>query len=115
MHTVVDHSSVPALISRVFGLPFVNRRAELSGDFVDAFDLELTLDAARPAPPILPPLEFQMDKLRHALTLPSGQPELEAYARRHFGLDDGGFSGRMRVLERYLRQLERLRVATVRG
>jgi phospholipase C len=110
---LLEHSSVPALISRVFGLEHVNLRAELAPDFADAFDLELTLDSRRPEPPALPPIELPEEKIRLALNEPFGQPELLEFCQRRLGITIGGVGHEMGRLERYWTQLERLRVARV--
>jgi phospholipase C len=110
---VVDHASVPALISRVFGLEHVNDRSRLAGDFANALDIERTLDANRSTPPALPQIELPTNKIRHAAGLPFGQPELAELARRRFGIEVGGFDESMRGAERWLRAMESLRVARV--
>lgn len=112
---LVEHSSVPSLIAKVFGLEQVNERARQAGDFAGALDLELTLDSKRPAPPELPPLELDSARIERALRSSRfHQAELEAYARERFGLRPDGPDEQRRKLERYLAQAERLRAVRVR-
>ncbi len=81
-HTVLDHASVPRLLCDVFDLPQLNERAALAGDIADALTLELVPDAARPAPPALPPVELPRGAFDKGMNLPFGQPELLALAQR---------------------------------
>ncbi len=114
MHDLIDHASVPALISRIFGLDQVNERAALAGDLGAALDLELTLNANRPAPPVLPQINLREERIRHGLLQPYGQPELEDWVRRNLGITRPGPDARMRELERYFRVLDDMGVAVVR-
>ncbi|MCC6625188.1 MAG: hypothetical protein IT385_28330 [Deltaproteobacteria bacterium] len=106
---VVEHSSVPALIARVFGLEHVNERARLAGDFAAALDLDMIRDARRPAPIALPPIDIDARRLElaHDRARPN-QPELEAYARERFGVEHDAPSVRRAKADRYLERARRL-------
>jgi phospholipase C len=114
-HDVVEHSSVPSLLSKIFDLPQVNERARLSGDFTNAFDLELTLDANRPAPPMLPMTDVRMSHVEWLQQQPFAQPELERFFIQNFGQDSGTYSQRMARTERWLRAVDNLKVARIRS
>ncbi len=81
LRELVEHSSVPALIARTFGLPHVNERAELAGDLSLALDRALVVDAARPAPPPIPPIALSSRRLEAALAGRFNQPELLSFAQ----------------------------------
>jgi phospholipase C len=113
LHDTIEHSSVPSLVCNTFGLPHLNERARLAGDLSAALDLELTLNSARPEPPALPPLALSYSRMLEALERPCGQPELEAFARRRFGVVPESRDDKQRQLDRFLRRLDRLRVARI--
>ena len=115
MKSVVDHSSVSKLLADIFEQPYINERSRLAGDFLDAFTLDHVDPANRPEPPVIPEIEIPHDKIRLALTADYGQPELLAYARKHFGLNRGSYDEELRAAESFYRLLERLRVARVVG
>ncbi len=100
-HELLEHSSVPGLISRVFGLPFVNERSRLAGDFADAFDLDLTVHAKRPPPPVLPEVTIPSPMLEAALHGRCRQEELVAYAAAR-GIREDGYDEKRRRTERWL-------------
>ncbi|MFO0748939.1 MAG: alkaline phosphatase family protein [Myxococcota bacterium] len=107
-HDVVEHSSVPGLIARVFQLDHVNERARLAGDFAGALDLELTLDAKRPPPPELPPLTLDAARIDRALRSSRfHQEELEAFGRS-LGLRPDSPDEQRRKTERYLAHAARI-------
>lgn len=112
---VVDHSSVPAMLARIFGLEQVNERAALAGDLRGVLDLEMTSSARRPAAPKLPEIEIPHDKIRFALQQPYGQPELLELARTKFGTDIESYDASLRSAERLFRRLDTMRVARVSG
>jgi len=105
----VEHSSVPGLIARVFGLDHVNERARLAGDFVKALDIDMVVDARRPAPITLPPIDIAATRLEAAFRDARWhQPELERYARERFGRAiDTPFVQRKKA-DRYLEHALRL-------
>ena len=111
---VVDHASVPALISDIFELPHVNERSRLAGGFSGAFDLELTLNSARPTPPVLPPIEFNLENIQRGIGRPCGQPELEQFMRQRYGITLGTNADKLRRFDTYAAQLEALKVARFR-
>ena len=108
LDTVVEHSSVPALISRVFGLPHVNARSEQAGDLAAALDLSYVSGAARPAPPSLEAIEVPLDTLEQALRADSGQPELIAWMRRMGLAHHDSLPERRRIMRRILEHGKRL-------
>lgn len=110
---IVEHSSVPALISRVFELEQVNERAALAGDLSLALDIELIEHAKRPPPPELAAVDVRHSSIRHALSQPFGQPELLRHARRRFGAELPSYDERLRAAERFYRRLEDMRVASI--
>lgn len=112
---IVEHSSVPALISRVFELEQVNDRAALAGDLSLALDIELIEHAKRPPPPALGAIDVHHASIRHALAQPFGQPELLRHARQHFGAELPPYSERLRAAERFYGRLEDMRVASIVG
>lgn len=77
----VEHSSVPGLIARTFGLDHINERAERAGDLSKALDLELVLDARRPAAPALAPVEVPAARMEAAMRGRFRHPELLAFAK----------------------------------
>lgn len=115
MKTVVDHSSVPRLLSEIFESTQINERAAKSGSFMDAFELEYIDPNKRPEPPELTSIEIPHEKIRFALSQDYGQPELLDFARKNFGLDIGSYDQRLRDAENFFVQLERMRVARVTG
>jgi phospholipase C len=111
-HDVVDHASVPSLISNVFGLPHVNERSRLAGDLGGALTLDLRFDDARPAAPRMPRVDLSMEAFERGLGLPYGQPELEQLAQAH-GIRRDLVEER-RMAERALWHAERLGAVRVR-
>lgn len=110
---VVDHSSVPALISRTFELGHVNERSALAGDLSNALDIELIEHAKRVAPPPLPKLIIPHSKIRYALDQPFGQPELMSLAVTKFGAEVPSKSKDLQDAEDFYLALERMNVARV--
>ncbi|MCB9730049.1 MAG: phosphoesterase [Deltaproteobacteria bacterium] len=111
-HGVVDHSSIPSLISNVFGLPHLNERSRLAGDLGGALSLDLRFDDVRPVPPRVPPVDLSMEQFERSLGLPSGQPELEvAAATRGWRRD---LRVERRMAERALWHSERLGAVRIR-
>ena len=104
----VDHASVPALVSHVFGLPHVNERSRLSGDFAGALDLALVQGANRPPPPRLPALNLPEDALDLALYAELQQPELEVWFRKMGMAHQASLPERRRLLRNYLLNAKRL-------
>ncbi len=76
----VEHSSVPGLIARTFGLPHINERAEKAGDLSQALDLALTIDANRTPPPALAPVTVPRSRMEAAMRGRFRQDELLAFA-----------------------------------
>lgn len=112
---VVDHSSVPALLSRIFELEQVNERAALAGDLSLALDIELIEHSKRPEAPALTAIDVRHSSIRHALNQPFGQPELLAHARRKYGVDLPPYAERLRAAEAFYGTLENRRVARIIG
>lgn len=110
---VIDHSSVPALLARIFGVDQVNERAALAGDLRGLLDIELTDNARRPAAPKIPEIVVPHDKIRFALQQPYGQPELLEFARTNFGHDVESYDDSLRSAERLFRQMDAMRVARI--
>lgn len=115
LRNVVDHASVPKLISRIFGVAQVNERAANAGDFDDAFDIELIDEKRRHDPPSMENIEIPHAKIRHALSKPYGQPELYHFCRKIHGQDLPSYDQQLQDAENYFLQLERMRVARVTG
>lgn len=115
MRNVVDHASVPKLISRIFGVDQVNERAANAGDFDDAFDIELIDETRRQDPPSMKNIEIPHAKIRQALSKPYGQPELYRYCRGIHGQDLPSYDQQLQDAENHFLQLERMRVARVTG
>lgn len=113
MKNVVDHSSLPKLLSDIFGIAQINERAAKSGSFLDAFEMEYIDATKRPVVPELTEIEIPMRLIRSALSAEYGQPELLAYAREHYGLDIGTYDEQLRDAEQFFSLLERMRVARV--
>ncbi len=80
IHDVVDHSSLPALIARVFGLPHLNQRSETSGDFANALSLDFVEDELRPVAPEMPVIELLDGEIERAAQRGISQVELWDYA-----------------------------------
>lgn len=108
LDTVVEHSSVPALISNVFGLPHVNERSRLAGDLGEALSLDLVVGQNRPLPPALPPVEVPIGALEYALRADNGQPELLSWMRRMGFAHHDSLPERRRVMRRTLDFARRL-------
>jgi phospholipase C len=81
VHTLIEHSSVPGLYARLFGIPFINPRAELAGDLSEALSLDLVIDANRPEAAGVPVTEVPLDEAERRVRTPGGhgQPELERF------------------------------------
>lgn len=105
---VVDHASVPSLVSNIFGLPHVNERSRLAGDLGAALTLDYVRGADRPLPPALAPIEVPMAALAHALRADNGQPELIEWMRRMGLAHHDSLPERRRVLRRVLEHGRRL-------
>jgi len=105
----VEHSSLPAMIGRIFGVEPTNERMRLAPDLVGALDLELTLDSKRPRPPQLPPLDLESRRIEQAFrSARCRQTELADYARQRFGIVDYTPAERRRATERYLARAMKL-------
>ncbi len=104
LDAMVEHSSVPALVSRVFGLPFVNERSEMAGDLGQALTLDHVRGADRPTAPALETAEVPMSALEHALRADNGQPELMEWMRRMGLAHHDSLPERRRVLRRVLEE-----------
>lgn len=115
LRSMVDHASVPKLISRIFGVDQVNARAANAGDFDEAFDIERIDEKKRQDPPSMKNIEIPHAKVREALSKPYGQPELYAYCRSIHGQDLPSYDQQLQDAENYFRILERMRVANVTG
>lgn len=115
LKNVVDHASVPKLLSEIFDSPFINERAAKAGSFIDAFELEYIDPTKRPEPPVLDQIEIPHDKIRFALSAEYGQPELLDYSRRVYGIDVASYDQQLRDAEKFFTMLERMRVARVTG
>lgn len=115
MKNMVDHASVPKLISRIFGVDQVNARAANAGDFDDAFDIERIDEKNRQAPPSMENIEIPHGKIRAALSKPFGQPELYEFCRSIHGQDLPSYDQQLQDAENYFKILERMRVARVTG
>lgn len=113
MKNLVDHASVPSLISRIFDVDHVNKRSEMAGTFEDAFDIERIDAKNRTAPLPIKNIDIPHAKIRHALAQPYGQPELYEYCRKLHGKDLPSMDQQLQDAENYFRQLERMRVARV--
>lgn len=113
MHTVVDHASIPALISEIFQIDHINERARKAGRFDDAFDLELIDERNRPTPPVIEQMTLSEEKLRFGLAQPHGQPELKQFVDRKYNIDFDSRDHSLRKAESYFRRLEDLRVARI--
>lgn len=110
---VVDHSSVPALISNTFQLGHVNERSRLAGDLSKALDIELIEHAKRVDPPALPKLIVPHSKIRYALAQPFGQPELRDFARSKYGIELPTYAQQLQNAEDTYIQLERMGVVRI--
>lgn len=115
MKNMVDHASVPKLISEIFGVEQVNDRAANAGSFEDAFDIERIDERRREDPPSMKNIEIPHAKIRHALSKPYGQPELYEFCRKIHGKDLPSMDQQLQDAEDYFRQLDRMRVARVVG
>ncbi len=107
-HNVVDHASLPSLISNLFGVDHVNERSRLAGDIGAALDLTLVQGANRAPPPALEPVLMDEQGVNRALYADMKQPELEALFRKmgmahHFSLPE-----RRRLMRDYLLNAKRL-------
>jgi phospholipase C len=76
LNTVLDHASVPALMSNMFEVPHVNARSELAGNIGDALDIGLITHAERPAAPELSPVSVPNAAISQVMQGPCGQQEL---------------------------------------
>lgn len=113
MKDVVEHASVPSLISRIFGVDHVNERSRQAGTFANAFDLERIDGSKRQAPPSMKQVEIPHSKIRAALQQPHGQPELVEHCMRIHGQARRSMSERLQAAENHFRRLEAMRVARV--
>lgn len=107
-HEVLDHSSVPGLISRVFDLDHVNDRSRLAGDFAGALDLSLVQGANRPPAPALAPMQLPEDALDNALYADLHQPELETWFRKMGMAHQASLPERRRLMRNYLLNAKKL-------
>lgn len=105
---VVEHSSVPRMLCDIFDLPHLNDRTRNAGDLGAALDLELTLNSARPDAPELPPVILPDAKLRAAMNIPNGQPELLEYCQRLLRRQEFSVDQRTRIMERNMEIAQRL-------
>ena len=108
LDSVVDHASVPSLISNLFEIPHVNERSRLAGDLGEALSLELVLGANRPTPPALAPIDIPVAVLERALRADSGQPELQRWMRQAGRAHHDSLPERRRMMRRYLALTRRL-------
>ncbi|MBT9554615.1 MAG: hypothetical protein IV100_01245, partial [Myxococcales bacterium] len=100
IHTLIEHSSVPGLLSRIFELPFLNKRAELAGDLGTALSLDLRRDALRPVAPAMPAIEALFQDLDQAHMRPFGQAELLDFAVQRGLTTRDGWRPALRKLHR---------------
>ncbi len=108
LDTVVEHSSVPSLISNVFGLPHVNERSRLAGDLGDALDLALVSGSNRPPAPVLPPVILPEVCIEQAMHAAMNQPELQTWFRQMGMGHHASLPERRRLLRTYLERAHRM-------
>lgn len=113
MKTVVEHSSVPSLLSRTFGVDHVNERSRLAGTFEDAFDLERVDPRKRQDPPKMPEVLIPEDKIRLAVQAPYGQPDLLKGLKQLYNYDLPSELEQMRIVERHLKRTDAMRISRV--
>lgn len=104
-HELIDHASVPALISNLFELEHVNERSRLAGDLGAALSIEALDD---PTPAIeLPPIVIESEEMERSASLECGQPELVEFSLRHGLVSQAALSYRARrkAQDRYVRRM----------
>jgi phospholipase C len=105
---VFEHSSVPKLISDVFGLDYVNERSRLAGDLSSVLDLRYVRGVERPVPEPIQPVPVPMRAFERAMQADSGQPELQEWMRRAGLAHHDSLPERRRLVRRYLDHALRL-------
>jgi len=111
----IEHASIPKLVRDIFtpNANYVNERASLAGDLGLSLNLELTLDANRPVAPTMPEVSIPQQKIELAINAPNGQPELTHYHWLRYGLRPAEGDALRHKADRWLRRLQRMRVARV--
>lgn len=111
----VEHSSLPAMIARIFDLEPTNERMRLAPDLVGALDVELTLDSRRPLPVELPPLDLESRRIEQAFKIARcRQTELEQFVRQRYGIVDYTAAQRRKATERYLEAAVAMKALRIR-
>jgi phospholipase C len=106
--TVFDHSSVPSLISNVFGLDHVNERSRRAGDLAEVLDLRYVRGAERPVPMPIEPVPIPVEAFERAMHADANQPELQRWMRQAGMAHHDSLPERRRVIRRYLHHATKL-------
>lgn len=113
-HDVIDHASMPKLISEMFDLPHVNLRSKLAGDLSNALDIARIAQDARQAPKKLPKVDISTDQIERMINRPSGQIELYRHFQKLGFNEQISLAARYKQAEAWLDNVARLGVANIK-